>query len=406
MLNMPSFKISKLIISISIAGLFSVLSLPALAQDALQCSPSDVKLNRNLRFVNTDDDKNDIYLGTGKIYLGSNSSAPYITKNNTDMLLQSTGNILVNSDSILLQNASGSRMGGFYNTDPDITLRAANNFHSLIVDGTIEARKVVGLDQLCIGTTGCRSSWPVDTDDQGLSWDDTTSTLSITNSGPNSVILTGAGGGGGGEITEIKAADTSITVLNGTGPVVTIGVTGSAATPGVSKIIAGSGISISSNPSTGNPTEGTGEVTISTSGSAPCAVGFTRAGNECLISFGTESLIQRITKCNSGDPSLNNWATLDIPSLNGTNAVFAIVRSYCSETKTYIRETGSSLSTTDETNELCWADNNGTDWERYTTGRRYIKLDNNKDFDWYNIGTDCKNNTMDARIYLAGYIEN
>ena len=507
---MPKRLLIFLILAFSAFSL-SIFTRPILAQDAIQCTPGDVNLNRNLKFVNPA--SNNIYLGSGKLNFSSGNDGLYATNDSGNLLLKSPANILFQTNSdFLFKNSDGTQtLAGIYSSGAPA---AADNSRFLIVNGKIEGWQVNGLNQICVQGK-CLTDWPTSCDsDQKLTAsgstfscsDDTDTDTRCDASGTCSQLCIGT-----------SCYNSWATAVQGG-----MGGTGT----GVSKIIAGTGITIS-------PASGEGDVTVSADGgggggiqtttqlndnisvfpyiytyvgakkplfliasiisygggnnrglvdaqwldssngiirdwtsisgtnvsagndggsgmsdqelatipfyegvtqiafrrtgntvivnlialveggagainssSAPCASGFTRVGNECRISFGQEPLVQQITLCNSGDPSINNWATLDVPPLNGTNAVFAIVRSLCGENIMYIRESGSGIVTRDTTNELCYANNNITDWNRYTTGLRYIKLDGNKDFDWYNIGTDCGNNTMNAAIYLAGYVEN
>src|SRR3989338_3677544 len=159
-------------------SLFALSFSLALAQDAIQCTPADVSLNRNLKFVNPA--SNNIYLGTGKLNFSSGNDNLYATRDGSNMLFYSaSASILTKSDTLLLQNASGDRIAGIYNSNPGIPLQAANDTHYLIVDGKIEGWEVKGLDQLCVRGS-CRTSWPVDTDTQDLSFDSVTGILKLT----------------------------------------------------------------------------------------------------------------------------------------------------------------------------------------------------------------------------------
>src|SRR3989344_1000491 len=138
---------------------FGFLTAPALAQDAIQCTPADVNLNRNLHFINPDPAKNNIYLGTGKLNFSSDDNNLYATRDDSNMLFYSaSASILTKSNTLLLQNASGDRMAGIYNTNPGIPLQAADDIHYLIVDGKIEGWEVKGLGRLCVGAP-CITSW-------------------------------------------------------------------------------------------------------------------------------------------------------------------------------------------------------------------------------------------------------
>src|SRR3989338_5452127 len=161
-------------------SLFALSFSLASAQDAIQCTPADVNLNRNLHFINPDPAKNNIYLGTGKLNFSSDDNNLYATRDDSNMLFYSaSASILTKSNTLLLQNASGDRMAGIYNSNPGIPLQAANDTHYLIVDGKIEGWEVKGLDQLCVRGS-CRTSWPVDTDTQDLSFDSVTGILKLT----------------------------------------------------------------------------------------------------------------------------------------------------------------------------------------------------------------------------------
>ncbi|TAN57918.1 hypothetical protein EPN15_02655, partial [Patescibacteria group bacterium] len=59
----------------------------ALAQDAIQCTPNDVKLVRNLRFPAN----NNIYLGTGKLNFSSTDAGLYATNDSGNLLFFNNG---------------------------------------------------------------------------------------------------------------------------------------------------------------------------------------------------------------------------------------------------------------------------------------------------------------------------
>lgn len=137
---------------------------PALAQDAIQCKPptdpsSGVNLNNNLRLVNTTENLNDIYLGTGEIYLGSDfTNTPYITKSGSSLSLQgiSADLFLRTNKNVLFQTDDGTQtLAGIYagGAPP-----AVDDSRFLIVNGKIEGWEVKGLDKLCVGAP-CISSW-------------------------------------------------------------------------------------------------------------------------------------------------------------------------------------------------------------------------------------------------------
>src|SRR3989344_6398057 len=143
-------------------SLFALSFSLAFAQDAIQCTPADVSLNRNLKFVNPA--SNNIYLGTGKLNFSSNDNSLYATRDGSNMLFYSaSASILTKSNTLLLQNASGDRIAGIYNSNPGIPLQAANDTHYLIVDGKIEGWTINALGNtaatgLCIRGR-CVQSW-------------------------------------------------------------------------------------------------------------------------------------------------------------------------------------------------------------------------------------------------------
>lgn len=129
------------------------------AQDAVQCTPADVKLTRDLRFPND----NNIYLGLGKLNFSSTPSNLYAANEGGNLLLKSPAAILLQSDSkIEFQNANGANVfAGIYAKKSDAPAAIDDNPpnpRTLIVNGNIESREVKGLDRLCVGAP-CISSW-------------------------------------------------------------------------------------------------------------------------------------------------------------------------------------------------------------------------------------------------------
>src|SRR3989344_2442333 len=86
----------------------------ASAQDAIQCTPGDVNLNRNLKFVNPAN--NNIYLGTGKLNFSSTDANLYATNNGGLLLHNANANILIQSNNILFSDdiAGANRLAGIY----------------------------------------------------------------------------------------------------------------------------------------------------------------------------------------------------------------------------------------------------------------------------------------------------
>src|SRR3989344_6998029 len=80
----------------------------AFAQDAIQCTPGDVNLSRNLKFVNPAN--NNIYLGTGKLNFSSGNDNIYATNDAGNLLLKSPANILFQTNSdFLFKNSDGTQ---------------------------------------------------------------------------------------------------------------------------------------------------------------------------------------------------------------------------------------------------------------------------------------------------------
>lgn len=138
----------------------------------------------------------------------------------------------------------------------------------------------------------------------------------------------------------------------------------------------------------------------------PCALGFARSGNTCIATHGNEYLIREFTNTGA-QPSVNAWQSISIPILIGTTAKIAIIKGFCGEDYMYIRKTGSSDAVkgfnTKDTNIICLADNNNTD---YLSNRLsyFVELNSNMEFDWRNDPTDAP--TLTAGVYLIGYLEN
>jgi len=135
---------------------FSLASAPASAQDAIQCTPGDVNLSRNLKFVNPA--SNNIYLGTGKLNFSANDANLYATNDSGNLLLKSPANILFQSNNdFLFKNSDGTQtLAGIYSSGAPA---AADNSRFLIVNGKIEGWQVNGLNQICVQGK-CLTDWP------------------------------------------------------------------------------------------------------------------------------------------------------------------------------------------------------------------------------------------------------
>lgn len=156
-------KCSKISIN-AFGGIFLFLTLnfalwtfdftPILAQDAIQCTPGDINLNRNLKFVNNDN----IYLGTGKLNFSSGNNGIYAANDGGNLLLKSPAAILLQSGGdFKFQNSSGNEFAQFF-TGATPPLTGAGN---LLVNGKIEGLGDVQGGKICVtgGGTQCVSSW-------------------------------------------------------------------------------------------------------------------------------------------------------------------------------------------------------------------------------------------------------
>ena len=232
------------IIIFSTFAVFGVFIAPALAQDAIQCTPGDVNLNRNLKFVNPA--SNNIYLGTGKLNFSSTDANLYATNDGGNLLLHNANaNILIQSNNILFSDdiAGNNRLAGIYANAAGAGA-AQNNNHGLVVDGKIEGWQVNGLNQICVQGK-CLTDWPtscVGTQKLTASGsafscsDDTDTDTRCDASGTCNQLCIGA-----------SCYNSWLSAFQSTS-----GGTGA----GVSKIIAGPGISVSGT--------GEGDVTVST----------------------------------------------------------------------------------------------------------------------------------------------
>src|SRR3989338_10570359 len=131
-------------------SLFALSFSLALAQDAIQCTPADVNLNRSLKFVNPA--SNNIYLGSGKLNFSSTDANLYATNDSGNLLLHNANaNILIQSNNILFSDdiAGNNRLAGIYANAAGAGA-AQNNNHGLVVDGKIEGWQVNGLNQICV----------------------------------------------------------------------------------------------------------------------------------------------------------------------------------------------------------------------------------------------------------------
>ena len=143
---------------------FGFLTAPALAQDAIQCTPGDVitagyvKLNRNLIFTNPLLNNNNIYLGIGKLNFSSTDTGPYATNSGGNLLLLSPSSILLQSGGdFKFQNSSGNEFAQFF-TGTTPSLKGTGN---LLVNGDIEGLGSIQGNQVCVTGSGtqCVSSW-------------------------------------------------------------------------------------------------------------------------------------------------------------------------------------------------------------------------------------------------------
>lgn len=287
---------------------FVLLTSNALAQDAIQCTPGDINLNRNLKFVNN----NNIYLGTGKLNFSGGNDGLYAANDGGNLLLKSPMAISLQSGGdFKFQNSSGNSFAQFF-TGSTPTLTGAGN---LLVNGKIEGLGDVQGNKVCVtgGGTQCVSSWSgVNIAAHGESRCDgvnsgalgacanVVATNDVTAAGGNVVAGSNVTAGAkviGGQLCvpdgskcisswadvlqsssggEITIANSSLIIGNG-GAIKNSGIfevcdasgvdcfgTGR----GVSKIIAGPGITITSTPADGNPGAGEGDVTISATGAA------------------------------------------------------------------------------------------------------------------------------------------
>src|SRR3989338_9580111 len=153
---MPKRLLIFLILAFSAFSL-SIFTRPILAQDAIQCTPGDVNLNRNLKFPTN----NNIYLGTGKLNFSSTDANLYATNDSGNLLLHNANaNILIQSNNILFSDdiAGNNRLAGIYANAAGAGA-AQNNNHGLVVDGKIEGWQVNGLNQICVQGK-CLTDWP------------------------------------------------------------------------------------------------------------------------------------------------------------------------------------------------------------------------------------------------------
>jgi len=122
-------------------SLFALSFSLASAQDAIQCTPGDVNLNRNLKFVNLA--SNNIYLGTGKLNFSSTDANLYATNNGGLLLHNASANILIQSNNILFSDdiAGANRLAGIYSADPGSSEKAKSNDRYFIVDGKLKDGK-------------------------------------------------------------------------------------------------------------------------------------------------------------------------------------------------------------------------------------------------------------------------
>ena len=322
------FLISALFLASLSFSLFALSFSLASAQDAIQCTPGDVNLNRNLRFPDSDN----IYLYGGKLNFSANDANLYAANEGGLLFRNDSAQIINRSNTIEFQDSTGANFAQFF-TGATPALPGTGN---LLVNGKIEGLGGIQGSQTCVtgSSPQCISLWnDVNTATYGelrcdgvlgtcanvvatndVSGATMTASGNITSGGNISAAtgdITGrqlciqgstcidswddvmsAGGGGSismttnlltigngaslrmdpGSTFQICNEDTADTDGDGDTTEI-ICSTGQ----GVSKIIAGSGITISSTPSTGNPAEGIGDVMIS---AAAVNSGWTLSGND------------------------------------------------------------------------------------------------------------------------------
>jgi len=406
--------IFSIIIFSTFAVVFGFFIAPALAQDAIQCTPGDVNLNRNLKFVNLA--SNNIYLGTGKLNFSSTDANLYATNNGGLLLHNANANILIQSNNILFSDdiAGANRLAGIYSADPGSSKKAKSNDRYFIVDGKIEGWKVNALGNLPNGGLcvqgKCLTDWPtscggtqkltaVGTPSDGIfscsndidtRCDVLGNCANVITAGSvtaNSLIPAQSGDVAGkrlciqgdcisdwGEVMSsftggsINMSSNSLTFGDQTNLVMENGavfrickdVNGDgnhdlASNPftgpvsnddysdpnecstgqGVSKIIAGSGITISSTPTTGNPGSGIGDVTIDAKaeGMPKLLYKGSQWTEEAIIDidftagYGTPQIVNQKADTCCGGPNRIQHEILSWPeSLNSIYRIYFIVR--------------------------------------------------------------------------------
>ena len=271
---------------LSLGFFFSFITLffvvpSVFAQSVLSCTPLRATVNRDLQ-VGISANPGDLYV-SGSAYLGLDSAqAPILTNTGATNLLFKTAN-----GDYLFEDKSGNRYAGLYRdvTGASAAANGTDGFvHGLVVDGKIEGYQVNGANQLCINGS-CLSSWPTAcTGSQKLTASG--STFVCANDVDTRCDISGAGECANVYATTSVQSSGSVTATgNVSGAQLCIGATcysswGSAVQGGltalsagsvgrgVTRIIAGSGVTVTSVPTTGNPAYGEGDVTVSASGTS------------------------------------------------------------------------------------------------------------------------------------------
>ena len=267
---------------------FGYLVSLVFAQDAIQCTPGDVNLNRNLKFPAN----NNIYLGTGKLNFSGTDTGLYAANDSGNLLLKSPADILFQSNSnFLFKNSDGTQtLAGIYSSGAPA---AVDNSKFLIVNGKIEGHEVNGLNRLCV-QGNCITSWPAascepnqkltksdtafacadDTDtDTRCDTSGTCNQLCIGSSCYNSWATAISSNGGSGVSSINPGAGISVSSTTGN---VTLSNTG------ITSLIAGSGITLSGS---------IGDVTIS----AASGGGGGGGGKQMFTSSGTFTVPAGVT---------------------------------------------------------------------------------------------------------------
>lgn len=160
---MKNRRLTFFILIFSSFAIFGGFAASAFAQDAIQCTPGDVNLNRNLRFIDNDN----IYLGTGYLNFSSGNNGLYATNDSANGLLlkspaaislQATTDFNIQSGgNVLFKDVSGNTFAQFY---PGATPTLAGT-GNLLVNGNIEGLENVQGKQVCVTGSNpqCISDW-------------------------------------------------------------------------------------------------------------------------------------------------------------------------------------------------------------------------------------------------------